>query len=171
MKIAFATLGCKVNQYETQALKELFKNQGYEIAGEEEPADVCIVNTCSVTNMADRKSRQAIRHFKKLNPDCVVAVTGCYAQTGAQAVREMDEVDIIAGTNEKSKLPEMVRLYLEKKEKLFSVLKYEELGCFDEMGTVEAMDGRTRAYIKIQEGCNRFCSYCIIPYALSLIHI
>ncbi len=165
MKIAFATLGCKVNQYETQALKEIFRAEGYEIAGEGEAADVCVVNTCSVTNMADRKSRQAVRHFKKLNPDCIIAVTGCYAQTGADAVRKMEEVDIVVGTNEKSNLPELVERCLKDRTRFFCVRSYEELGDFDEMGTVEAMDGRTRAYIKIQEGCNRFCSYCIIPYA------
>ena len=165
MKAAFATLGCKVNQYETQALKELFRKEGYEILSGEGPADVCVINTCSVTNMADRKSRQAIRHFKKMNPDCIVAVTGCYAQTGGAAVAEMEEVDIIAGTNEKSRLPELVRIFMEKKNRLCCVLDYDALTAFDEMGAVEAMEGRTRAYIKIQEGCNRFCSYCIIPYA------
>ena len=165
MKASFVTLGCKVNQYETQALKELFRAEGYEIVSENDPADVCVVNTCSVTNIADRKSRQAVRHLKKLNPDCIVVVTGCYAQTGNEAVRAMEEVDIVAGTNEKSSIPELVREYIEDQEKKFRVLEYEKLGCFDEMGIVEAMEGRTRAYIKIQEGCNRFCSYCIIPYA------
>ncbi|MBR6701488.1 MAG: tRNA (N(6)-L-threonylcarbamoyladenosine(37)-C(2))-methylthiotransferase MtaB [Firmicutes bacterium] len=165
MKAAFATLGCKVNQYETQALKELFRSEGYDIAAEDEPADVCVVNTCSVTNMADRKSRQTVRHFKKMNPNCVIVVTGCYAQTGKETVRAMDEVDIVAGTNEKSRIPELVRGFIEERKKIFDVLEYEKLGCFDEMGIVEAMEGRTRAYIKIQEGCNRFCSYCIIPYA------
>lgn len=165
MKASFATLGCKVNQYETQALKELFRAEGYEIVSENDYADVCVINTCSVTNMADRKSRQTIRHMKKVNPECIIAVTGCYAQTGEDAVRAMEEVDIIAGTNEKSRLPELVRICMEEKKKVYEVREYKDLGCFDEMGTVEAMEGRTRAYIKIQEGCNRFCSYCIIPYA------
>jgi len=165
MKAAFATLGCKVNQYETQAMKDIFRKEGYEIVGEDAPADVCVVNTCSVTNMADRKSRQTIRHFKKLNPECVIVVTGCYAQTGTEAVKAMEEVDIIAGTNEKSRIPEMVKEHFEEKHNVYRVREYGELGCFDEMGLVEAMEGRTRAYIKIQEGCNRFCSYCIIPYA------
>lgn len=165
MKIAFATLGCKVNQYETQALKELFRDRGNEIVDENEPADVCIVNTCSVTNMADRKSRQTIRHFKKLNPDCIIAVTGCYAQTGHDKIREMEEVDIIAGTNEKSNLPELVDKYVQEKSAIYRIREYADLGDFDELGEVEAMEGRTRAYIKIQDGCNRFCSYCIIPFA------
>lgn len=165
MRASFATLGCKVNQYETQALKELFSAEGYEIVSEDEPADVCVVNTCSVTNMADRKSRQVVRHFKKINPDCIIAVTGCYAQIGKDALKAMDEIDIVAGTNEKSRIPELVKEFIEEKNRVYSVLEYEELRNFDEMGIVEAMEGRTRAYLKIQEGCNRFCSYCIIPYA------
>ncbi|MDO4481688.1 MAG: tRNA (N(6)-L-threonylcarbamoyladenosine(37)-C(2))-methylthiotransferase MtaB [Bacillota bacterium] len=165
MRVSFATLGCKVNQYETQALKELFRAEGYEIVSGDEAADVCVINTCSVTNMADRKSRQTIRHMKKMNPDCIIAVTGCYAQTGEDAVKAMDEVDVIAGTNEKSRIPGLVRKCMEEKKKICEVREYEELKSFDEMGIVEAMEGRTRAYIKIQEGCNRFCSYCIIPYA------
>ncbi len=165
MKVSFITLGCKVNQYETQAIKEKISEMGYDAAKDGETPDICIINTCSVTNIADRKSRQAIRHIKKLNPDCIIAVTGCYAQTGAKQLKDMDEVDIIAGTNEKSRLPEMISEFIDSGKSSIRVRDYDELSGFDEMGTVEAMDGRTRAYIKIQEGCNRFCSYCIIPYA------
>ena len=165
MRVSFLTLGCKVNQYETQALRALFEKEGHQLVSDEEPADVCIVNSCSVTNMADRKSRQMIRKMKKNNPDCIIAVTGCYAQTGTQALEEMPEVDIIAGTNEKTGLPQMVEEFAREQTRITRVLEYGELGDFDEMGVVEAMEGRTRAFIKIQEGCNRFCSYCIIPYA------
>ena len=165
MRVSFLTLGCKVNQYETQAMRSLFEKEGYQLVSEEEPADVCIVNSCSVTNMADRKSRQMIRKMKKMNPDCIVAVTGCYAQTGTEALQEMPEVDIIAGTNEKTGLPELVKRFAADRERITRVLGYRDLDRFDEMGIVEAMEGRTRAYIKIQEGCNRFCAYCIIPHA------
>ncbi len=165
MRVTFITLGCKVNQYETQALKALFDHEGYQLVSEEESADVCIINSCSVTNIADRKSRQAIRRFKRMNPEGIVAVTGCYAQVGTEDLQNMPEVDIIAGTNEKTSLPELIRRFQDEKTRQTRVDEYRELGCFDEMGIVEAMEGRTRAYIKIQEGCNRFCSYCIIPFA------
>ena len=149
MRVSFLTLGCKVNQYETQAMRSLFEKEGYQLVSEEEPADVCIVNSCSVTNMADRKSRQMIRKMKKMNPDCIVAVTGCYAQTGTEALQEMPEVDIIAGTNEKTGLPELVKRFAADRERITRVLGYRDLDRFDEMGIVEAMEGRTRAYIKI----------------------
>ena len=165
MRVSFLTLGCKVNQYETQALKALFEKEGYQLVSDEEPADVCIVNSCSVTNIADRKSRQAIRKFRKNNPEGIVAVTGCYAQVGSADLANMPEVDIIAGTNEKTALPNLVAQFAEEHRRITRVPAYRDLGCFDEMGVVEAMEGRTRAYIKIQEGCDRFCSYCIIPYA------
>ncbi len=165
MRVSFLTLGCKVNQYETQALRALFEKEGHQLVSDEEPADVCIVNSCSVTNIADRKSRQAIRKFRKNNPEGIVAVTGCYAQVGSADLENMPEVDIIAGTNEKTALPKLVVQFAEEHRRITRVPAYRDLGCFDEMGVVEAMEGRTRAYIKIQEGCDRFCSYCIIPYA------
>ena len=165
MRVTFITLGCKVNQYETQALKALFEEEGYQLVSEEESADVCIINSCSVTNIADRKSRQAIRKFRRMNPAGIVAVTGCYAQVGTEDLQAMPEVDVIAGTNEKTSLPELIRQYAVEKTQQTRVDEYRDLGRYDEMGIVEAMEGRTRAFIKIQEGCNRFCSYCIIPYA------
>lgn len=168
MKIAFMTLGCKVNQYETQALKEAFCRKGFSVVPESEPADVCVVNTCSVTNLSDRKSRQAIRRFRKDNPKAVIAVTGCYAQTGTETLRDMPEVDLIAGTNEKHHLPRMVERYLREnggERPVVAVHSRDSLDFFEDLGRIEAMEGRTRAYVKIQEGCDRFCSYCIIPYA------
>ena len=156
-KAAFHTLGCKVNQYETEAMKKIFRERGYEIVGEHEFADVYVINTCTVTAVADRKSRQYIRRMKKVNPDSIVAVTGCYAQINPREVEEIDGVDIIAGTGEKHKIPDYI-----------DGLSKASGGCleeFVEMGPVASTDSRTRAYIKIQEGCNRFCSYCVIPYA------
>jgi threonylcarbamoyladenosine tRNA methylthiotransferase MtaB len=168
--VSFYTLGCKVNQYETQMLKERFSEAGYDIAGEEEFADIYIINTCTVTNLSDRKSRQYIRRMKKINPDAVIAVTGCYAQTDPETASEIEGVCIVAGTNEKAELVKYVEEYIEKNGKTRSsveshILPYEELSEYEDTGIITSMDSRTRAYIKVQEGCNRFCSYCIIPYA------
>lgn len=165
MKIAFHTLGCKVNQYETEVLMEKFRQSGHDIVGETDLADVYVVNTCTVTHVSDRKSRQYIRRMKGKNPDAVVAVTGCYVQVSPEEVASLPEVDIIAGTNEKNNLVKYVEEYIDKKEKQMHVLSYNELVYYEETGTITSMELKTRAYIKIQEGCNRFCSYCIIPYA------
>ena len=161
MRIAFHTLGCKVNQYETEAMKEQFAAAGHQIVGEEDFADAYVINTCTVTNLADRKSRQYIRRMKKVNPKALVAVTGCYAQVSPQEVQAIAEVDIVAGTGEKQNLLS----YIEAGVSSCHVLAYEELTEYQSTGIITSMESRTRAYIKIQEGCNRFCSYCIIPYA------
>lgn len=175
MKVAFHTLGCKVNQYETEAMKEQFSASGYEIGNENEFADVYIVNTCSVTSLADRKSRQYIRRMKKINPEAIIAVTGCYAQVNKEEIAEIKEVNIVAGTNEKNNIVDYVNQYIFRirqdefhgidEETELHVRAYDELDKFDEAGSITSMESRTRAYVKIQEGCNRFCSYCIIPYA------
>lgn len=165
MKAAFHTLGCKVNQYETEALKEQFQDAGYEIVSEDDFADVYVINTCTVTNMSDRKSRQYIRKMKRVNPSAVVAVTGCYAQVSPEEVAAMEDVDIVAGTNEKHRLLRYVEEFAAVKKQQYHVKPYEELTEYISSGIVTSMESRTRAYIKIQEGCNRFCSYCVIPYA------
>lgn len=165
MKVAFHTLGCKVNQYETEALCLKFKDRGYEVVGETEFADIYVINTCTVTGLADRKSRQYIRRMKKLNPKSVVAVTGCYAQIDPEGVGHVAGVDIVAGTNEKGNLLAYVEEFLEQRKFQTHVLSYEELDAYEETGLVTATESRTRAFIKIQEGCDRFCSYCVIPYA------
>ncbi|MGN0710985.1 MAG: MiaB/RimO family radical SAM methylthiotransferase, partial [Anaerovoracaceae bacterium] len=167
MLIAIKTLGCKVNQYETEMLKERFQKKGHEIVNENDFADVYIINTCTVTSLADRKSRQYIRKMKKSNPKAVIAVTGCYAQVSPEEVAAIQEVDIVAGTNKKGELPELIEQYInEKQENTISVVDgYEGLCEYMETGIITSMESRTRAYIKVQEGCNRFCSYCIIPYA------
>ncbi len=172
MKVAFHTLGCKVNHYETEAIKEAFVSRGAEIVDEEDFADVYIINTCTVTNIADRKSRQFIRRAKRVNPDALVAVTGCYVQVAADEVAEMPEVDLIVGNGRKSEICGLVMQKLQEAERVDGahadvlVLPREELTFYEDMGRIEAgSDGMTRAYIKIQDGCDRFCSYCLIPYA------
>ena len=165
MKIAFHTLGCKVNQYETEGLKENFKKAGHETVPDTEFADVYVINTCTVTNLADRKSRQFIRRARAINPDAAIAVTGCYVQVSPEEVAAIEGVDIIAGTNEKSAMVALVEEYIRKGSKIRQVKSYEELDTYEEIGTITSMESRTRAYIKIQEGCDRFCSYCIIPFA------
>lgn len=165
MKVAFHTLGCKVNQYESEALCLKFRDRGYEIVGETDYADIYIINTCTVTGLADRKSRQYIRKMKKKNPDAVVAVTGCYAQISPDEVQAVEGVNIVSGTNEKNRLIDYIEEFLQERLPQMHVLPYEELKTYEETGLVTATESRTRAYIKIQEGCNRFCTYCVIPYA------
>ncbi len=165
MKAAFHTLGCKVNQYETEALCRQFRQQGYEIVEETEFADVYVINTCTVTGLADRKSRQYIRRMKKVNPDSIVAVTGCYVQMKPEEVADIEGVNLTVGINEKHRLIEYIEEFLKERKAQTHVLAYEELNDYEEMGPVTAVEDRTRAYIKVQEGCNRFCSYCVIPFA------
>ena len=174
MKVTVNTIGCKVNQYEAEAIKEAFVSCGAKIAGEDEAADIYVVNTCTVTNIADRKSRQFIRRAKKMNPDSVVVVTGCYAQVDAAAVEGMPEVDVVIGNNLKNEIAgKAIELYEAKMasnksggKKLSHVLDYDELSEYEDMGIVTSDESSMcRAYIKIEEGCNRFCSYCKIPYA------
>lgn len=184
MKIAFHTLGCKVNQYESEAMARTFRDKGHEIVGEREFADVYVINTCTVTAVADKKSRQYIRRMKKINPDSIVAVTGCYVQIDPEAVTAIEGVDIVTGTNEKSTLPDYVEAFAKEKKNAemapadidtakagadapaqTHIRDWNELNTYEETGLVTSAENRTRAYIKIQEGCNRFCSYCVIPYA------
>lgn len=166
MRIAFHTLGCKVNQYETDTMISKFVKNGYEIVGENDEADVYLVNTCSVTNMAERKSRQYIRRMKKKNEDAIVVVAGCYTQLSADELKQMPEVDILVGTNEKADIVNYVENFIKADEKFHEYIKeYDELKVYEELGITKPVDSRMRAFVKIQEGCNRFCSYCIIPYA------
>lgn len=160
-KCALHSLGCKVNSYETQAMQKMMESAGYEIVPfGEEIADIYIINTCSVTNIADRKSRQMIHKAKKLNPEAVVAAAGCYVESAGDNIDE--DVDIVIGNNEKSHLIEILNEYFEHmdKEKSVDIGKVTD---FDELNIDSPLE-HTRAYVKIQDGCNRFCSYCIIPY-------
>ncbi len=167
MKIAFHTLGCKVNQYETQALKEKFINKGYEIVNEDEYSDIYVINTCTVTGLADRKSRQFIRRVKKINPDSITAVIGCYAQVSPEEAKTIEGVNIVVGTNEKNNLVDYIENYVNMNSDNIDchINRLEQLTEYEETGIITSMDSRSRAYIKVQEGCNRFCSYCIIPFA------
>lgn len=163
-RVAFYTLGCKVNQYETEAMSELFQKEGYEIVGEEDIADVYVINTCTVTNLGDKKSRQFIRRSKNKNEDAVIAVVGCYAQVSPEEVSKIEQVDIILGTNDRKKIVNLCEEVREKRNKINLVTDIMEIREFEEM-KIDEVKGRTRAFLKIQEGCNQFCSYCIIPYA------
>lgn len=163
MRVAFYALGCKVNQYEIDCYAKKFSEIGWEIGEFSEKCDAYVINTCAVTNIGERKSRQIIRRAKKKNPDAVVAVTGCYAQTKADEVRNMTEADVVLGTSSRGRIAEIVTAKIkgEDIDLITDIMKermYEELECEGKME-------RTRAYIKIQDGCNNFCSYCIIPYA------
>ncbi len=162
-KVAFHTLGCKVNQYETQAMSELFQKAGYTVVEDTEFADVYVINTCTVTNVGDKKSRQFIRRAKKNNADAIISVVGCYAQTAPKEVRGMEGVNIVIGTNDRGKIVELVEK-CSPKDKINTVDDIMKVKAFEEM-SVQEIKGKTRAFLKIQEGCNRYCSYCIIPYA------
>ena len=163
-KAAFHTLGCKVNTYETEAMKSQLKEQGYEIVSFSEAADVYIINTCTVTNMADQKSRQMLHRARKKNPDAVIAAVGCYAQTFKEDLIRDNTADIIIGNSQKSHLHELLEEYFNehKKQNLVQDLTHEH--CYEFMKLTE-IDDHTRAFIKIQDGCNQFCTYCMIPYA------
>ncbi|OPJ55609.1 tRNA (N(6)-L-threonylcarbamoyladenosine(37)-C(2))-methylthiotransferase MtaB [Alkalithermobacter paradoxus] len=162
-KVAFYTLGCKVNQYETEAMGELFKKADYEVVSSENYADVYVINTCTVTNMSDRKSRQYIRKVKKINPDSIIAVVGCYSQTAPEEVLEIEGVNVVMGTNDRKKIVDIIQ-DISAKEKVSTVDDIMKVKQFEEM-EISEVRGKTRAFLKIQEGCDRFCSYCIIPYA------
>lgn len=166
IKIAFHTLGCKVNQYETEALKEKFVNIGYEIVSDEDVADIYVINTCTVTNLADRKSRQFIRKAKRINRSAVIAVTGCYAETDPEEVAAIEGVSLVCGTGEKHDLPRYIEEYMNQNGIVIEGAgNRDRLDNYHSDGIITDMHSRTRAYIKIEEGCDRFCSYCIIPYA------
>ena len=162
--VAFFTLGCKVNIYESNALMNDFKKAGYEIIANDKPADAYIINTCSVTNMADSKSKKTIRHAKKLNPDAIICVMGCFAQTNPEA-KEMNEIDILIGNGNKSKALELVDGALNSNEhkKSVNLLSIRDVRDYENLEAVEF--DHTRAFVKIEDGCSNFCSYCIIPYA------
>jgi threonylcarbamoyladenosine tRNA methylthiotransferase MtaB len=161
--IAFHTLGCKVNQYETQVLRESFAARGYTVVSESERADVSVINTCTVTSLSDRKSRQFIRRARRLNPSGVVAVVGCYAQMNPEETAAMREVDIVLGNAEKSRLPELVEAFARDETKRAERADFS--ADFGSCAGLTGMESRTRAYIKIQDGCDRRCAYCVIPYA------
>lgn len=164
MKVAFSTLGCRVNQYESEAMAEKFIREGYEVVDFSEIADVYVINTCTVTNMGDKKSRQIISKARRLNNNAIIAVVGCYSQMAPKEVSEIEGVDVVLGTRNKGDVvyyvnkardEEKVQVHVE------GVLKNKK---FEDLNIEEYQD-KTRAFLKIQDGCNRFCTYCAIPYA------
>lgn len=163
-RVAFTTLGCKVNQYESEALKSLFLQNGYKVVDFTDQADVYVINTCTVTHLGNRKSRQMIRRAVNSNPDAVVAVTGCYAQTAPGEILAIPGVDLVIGTSDRGRIVELVEEAREAQEPVNAVKNIMEAGEFEEISVLQS-EHRTRAFIKIQEGCNNYCSYCIIPYA------
>lgn len=163
-KVAFCSLGCKVNQYETNAMAQKFIEHGYEVVEFDEYADVYIVNTCTVTNVADRKSRQMLRRAKETNKDATLVACGCYAQVAKEELKKIPEIDLIIGNNEKNDIIQIVENHIAQKgaEDLVSDVMYKL--DYVELGTTTYTE-KTRAVIKVQDGCDRFCSYCLIPYA------
>jgi threonylcarbamoyladenosine tRNA methylthiotransferase MtaB len=166
-KVALTSLGCKVSQYDANALANLFEKRGYKIVNFSEEADIYVINTCTVTHLADRKSRQLIRRAKRKNPVSLVVVTGCYAQASPEEVKNIPEVDVIAGTRNLNQLVDLVEklcreVPIETKYNL--VRRFNFVQAYEEL-SVLSLSERTRAYVKIQEGCNNFCTYCIVPYA------
>ena len=168
--VRFVTLGCKVNQYETNAMAQKFLEKGYQIIEEITPEnedikpDICIINTCTVTNMSDRKSRQMLRRMKEKNPSTIVVAVGCYAQVAKKELAKIPEIDLVLGNNEKVEIVKFVEEYINNhinNVELDDVMYSKE---FSDFGNVTYTE-KTRAVIKIQDGCDRFCSYCIIPYA------
>ena len=163
-KVAFVTLGCKVNQYESNAMAQKFIDNNYEICDIEDSPDIIIVNTCTVTNIADRKSRQLLRKVKEENPNAVVVACGCYVQVAKDKIDEIEEIDISIGNSEKKDIVQIVENYIYQKEKINNIFDINKEKDFSEMGAVTYTE-KTRATIKIQDGCNNFCTYCLIPYA------
>lgn len=166
--VAFHTLGCKVNHYETEAIWQLFKAEGYERKEYESTADVYVINTCTVTNTGDKKSRQVIRRAIRSNPDAVIAVTGCYAQTSPAEIMAIPGVDIVVGTQDRTKLLGLIEQFKVERQPINGVRNIMKTRVYEELD-VPAFTDRTRASLKIQEGCNNFCTFCIIPWARGLM--
>lgn len=160
---AFMTLGCKVNSYETEAMRGMFESAGYEIVDFKDMADVYVVNTCTVTNIADRKSRQMLHQAKSRNPQAIIAAVGCYVQAAEEALLKDQAVDLVVGNNKKSDIVAMVERCKSNQNKEELVIDINDENEYEELNIITTME-KTRAFIKIQDGCNRFCSYCIIPY-------
>ncbi|MFJ8514438.1 tRNA (N(6)-L-threonylcarbamoyladenosine(37)-C(2))-methylthiotransferase MtaB [Lysinibacillus xylanilyticus] len=166
--VSFHTLGCKVNHYETEAIWQLFKEEGYDRTEFDRQADVYVINTCTVTNTGDKKSRQVIRRAIRQNPDAVICVTGCYAQTSPAEIMAIPGVDIVVGTQDRTKLLGYIDQYLTERQPINAVRNIMKNRVYEELD-VPAFTDRTRASLKIQEGCNNFCTFCIIPWARGLM--
>lgn len=164
-KVALHNLGCKVNAYEIEAMQQLLEEAGYEIVPFEPGADIYVINTCTVTNIADRKSRQMLHKAKKMNPEAIVVATGCYVQTGGEKLEKDEAIDLVLGNNQKINIVEVLAEYAENKPGHGShVIKINQTKEYEEL-SIDRTAEHVRAYIKVQDGCNQFCTYCIIPYA------
>lgn len=163
-KVALHNLGCKVNAYETEAMQQLLEAAGYEIVPFAPGADVYVINTCTVTNIADRKSRQMLHKAKKMNPEAVVVAAGCYVQAGKEKAEADPSIDLIIGNNKKQGLISVLEQYLETKERRKEMIDISHTKEYEKL-QIDRTEEHTRAYIKVQDGCNQFCTYCVIPYA------
>ena len=164
-RVALHNLGCKVNSYEIEAMQQLLEEAGYEIVPFEPGADIYVINTCTVTNIADRKSRQMLHKAKKMNPEAIVVATGCYVQTGGEKLEKDEAIDLVLGNNQKINIVEALAEYAENKPGHGShVIKINQTKEYEEL-SIDHTAEHVRAYIKVQDGCNQFCTYCIIPYA------
>ena len=163
-KAALHNLGCKVNAYETEAMQEILEKHGYEIVPFGEKADVYLINTCSVTNIADRKSRQMLHKAKKMNPDAIVVATGCYAQADTEKLKEDTAVDLILGNNQKTQIVEALEEYEKEHAKQVQVIEINHTKEYEEL-SISSTAEHVRAYIKVQDGCNQFCTYCHHSFA------
>lgn len=164
MKSFYYTFGCKVNQYETENIKEAMLSQGYEATDDHAEAEVCIINTCTVTAQSDSKCRQLIHKIRKDNPECLIVLAGCFPQAFEKQAAEMNESDIIVGTGAKKEIPQLIKEYITHGERIVKIVPREKGEAFEKMTNTGA-DSKTRAYIKIQDGCDQYCTYCIIPKA------
>ena len=163
-KVALHNLGCKVNSYELEAMQQLLEQAGYEIVPFEPGADVYVINTCTVTNIADRKSRQMLHKAKKMNPDAVVVATGCYVQTDEGKLEKDEAVDLVLGNNQKKNIVEVLADFEKEHQRQAHIIKINQTKEYEELEISRTAE-HVRAYIKVQDGCNQFCTYCIIPYA------
>ncbi|GAA0122188.1 MAG: tRNA (N(6)-L-threonylcarbamoyladenosine(37)-C(2))-methylthiotransferase MtaB [Clostridium argentinense] len=164
MRVAFSTLGCRVNVYESEAMTEKFIKDGYEVTNFDEFSDVYVINTCTVTNMGDKKSRQMISRARRKNPDAIIAVVGCYSQIASDEISKIEGVDVVLGTRNKGDIVYYVNRAREEKRQFVEVNDVLRNRNFEELDIEEFQD-KTRAFLKIQDGCNKFCSYCLIPFA------
>lgn len=163
-KVGFCTLGCKVNQYETEAMITLFKDRGFEIADFDDKCDIYVINTCTVTGTGDRKSRQMIHRAHSKNRDAVIIVTGCYSQVSPESVAALEGVSLVVGTSERSRIVDMAEEYMRQREQKINVGDIMKKRDYEELW-ISSYEDKTRAFVKIEDGCTEFCSYCIIPYA------
>ena len=164
MRVAFYTLGCKVNQYETQVIEQQFFENGFEVVEPSGEADIYVINSCTVTATGDKKTRQIVHRFKRKNPDAIVVLTGCFPQAYPDDAEQIEEADIITGTRERGSIFGLVQQFIADRKRVMRIVPHEKGEAFEKM-CARGFFERTRAFVKIQDGCNRYCSYCIIPTA------